>query len=186
MNTCLPFITFLNVFHLHSKRAFLMKCTLFLTNKVCSVALIYNSTNRNSTKGAHNDNRKTKAFPSVKCSVYAENIVAGQQGLRHLHLHQGIQRECILDDIFSISDGVDLRCYRKQDALYGARFIRWGNVLRAYRYPHHGGYSPALRKAVPAEDVSGLLQACYPQVNINGVRRIRAPRFLRQVYACAE
>ena len=31
-----------------------------------------------STKGEHNDKRKTKAFCPVECSVYAENIVARQ------------------------------------------------------------------------------------------------------------
>ena len=33
MNTCLPFIAFLNVFHLHSKRAFLYEVHAFLQRK---------------------------------------------------------------------------------------------------------------------------------------------------------
>ena len=95
-------------------------------------------------EGERNVTEKQKTILFVQCFIYAENFMAWQQRLCHIHIYKGIQRERVLDDIFSVSDRVDICCDRKQNAFYRTYIICRGNVYRAYLHSYYGGDTSAL------------------------------------------
>ena len=110
--------------------------------------------------------------------------MARQQVICNLHFYQGIQWKCILDNFFGISYRMDIRCHWKQNPVHSACVIRRSNVYRPYLHTHYSCHTSAVWKTVPAENVSGLLQACYQKIHFNGLHWIWTSRFLRQVHPC--